>query len=116
MTPAKTTIHFSTASAALLQEIEKQHQSAPPPAPAPSPVPAPTREASLYIIEEYQLFTISGDLGVKHDPIGTLSIPGNSKKTAFVKTSRIQTNQSNISTTILESQEEAITQNICRFG
>jgi hypothetical protein len=91
-------------------------------APSPDPIPRITPPSrlppmakgvpALYVIEEYQLVTVPGDIGVTRNVVGTLSIPGNAKRTKFVKTRHVVAQSGTVTQTALESQDTAVIKNM----
>jgi hypothetical protein len=86
----------------------------PPPVPAPpKPAPVPTLiYPALYIIEEYQLITVPGDVGVTRNVVGTINITGNSRKTIYVRTKRAEAKSGTISQTVFESRDQSVSKNL----
>jgi hypothetical protein len=84
----------------------------PAPPPAPPAAPAVTLTPALFIVEEYQLLTVPGDIGVTRNVVGTINIPGNAKKTMFVKTKHVVASSGTITQTALESQDQAVSSNL----
>jgi hypothetical protein len=102
-----------------------KHKPAPPPPkpprpirPRPHPKPAtpPVKSVhplpGLYIIEQYQLITVPGDIGVTRNIIDTIKIAGHAKQTSTFLISHTETKAGSISSTVLETSDRAVTDHL----
>lgn len=80
------------------------------PAPAFTPPPSATplkAEPGIYIIEEFQLVTLGGDLGVMPSPIASFTAPPHSTKKTYLKIKKIQKVEGTVTSSAVESSDTA---------
>ncbi len=88
------------------------------PAPVPSSPPTPatpagaTEHPAIAIIEEYQLTTATGDIGVSRSIGGVLNVAPRSKKTVWVRSKHSSASSSSLTSSVLESREKAVSKDL----
>lgn len=96
--------HGKVVLGAKLRVLDRKNWPAPPLVPSPAPAPPPWRP-QIYLVEEFQLVTVGGDLGVMPDVVGSVNVMPNSTKKTYLKTRRSQKIEGTFSTSAIESHD-----------
>lgn len=117
MPPIKPAVDFRATTLDLAFNRARRERIGPPIAPAPAPtapIEATRTLPALYIVEYYQLTTMPGDVGLTRNIVQSINVAAGAKQSWIVRTRSLVKRTSEVSTSVLESQERAVAKNLSK--
>lgn len=116
--PDKDFVRASTATVDLLTH-PRVRVSRPKPRPRPAPAPAPEKipevvltQPAIFIVQEFRLVTVGGDIGIMPDPVGSVMVlPGSEKKT-YLRKKIVKRVEGSTTSSVVESMDRTAANSI----